>query len=379
MAALILLWYLVYTQFLVRSMRRDAVIHSRIYVRILAGLNDPSEKAPLQTLLDLSGEVQQLGLPIVVTDDQGVPAYSANLPFKADLTREADVRRVMEYARELGRINPPIVEPGLGTTYFGDPPTVTALRWIPWLQVGALMGLLVTAWWNVRHNQRTERERIWAAMARESAHQMGTPLSSLAGWVEILRLPPEEREGMATLPVVAAEMEADLDRLEKVARRFEWIGRPVQKDAVDLRTLLRVLERYVRVRLPQLGRSVEMHVDLPDDVPAVLGNAILLEWALENLVKNALDALAGSGGNIHITADARDDKRVVLRVADDGPGVSAAVRPRIFEPGVSTKKGGWGVGLSLARRIVEDVHGGRLLLATTERGATFEMILPRAE
>ncbi|MDB4947386.1 MAG: ATP-binding region ATPase domain protein [Gemmatimonadetes bacterium] len=379
LAALTLAWYLVYTQYLVRQMRRDAVIHSRIYVRILAGLNDPSDKAPLKTLLDLSGEVQQLGIPIIVTDDDGIPAYAANLPFAANLDDDADVRRVQEYARKLGQTNRPIVEPGLGTTYFGDPPTVRALRWVPWLQVGALAGLLVAAWWMVRHNQRTERERIWAAMARESAHQMGTPLSSLAGWVEILRLPAEEREGMATLPAVAAEMEADLDRLEKVARRFEWIGRPVQKDAVDPRTLLRVLERYVRVRLPHLGRSVSLLVDTPDDVPPVEGNSILLEWALENLVKNALDALAGSGGSIHVTADARDDKRVSIRVADDGPGVSAAVRSTLFEPGVSTKKGGWGVGLSLARRIVEDVHGGRLVLMPTEKGATFEMILPRAD
>lgn len=379
LAAVTLGWYLVYNQFLVRQMRQDAVIHSRIYVRILAGLSDPSDEAPLKTLLDLSGEVQQLGIPIVITDDQGVPNYVANLPFEADLGDPDDVERVAEYTRRLAGANPPIVEPGMGTVYFGDPPTVRALRWVPWLQVGALAGLLGTAWWIVRHNQRTERERIWAAMARESAHQMGTPLSSLAGWVEILRLPDEEREEMASLPGVAAEMEADLDRLEKVARRFEWIGRPVQKDAVDVRTLVRVLERYVRVRLPRLGRSVELVVDLSDGVPPVQGNAILLEWAVENLVKNALDALAGTGGTIRVTADARDDRRVSLRVADDGPGVAVAVRGRIFEPGITTKKGGWGVGLSLARRIVEDVHGGRLLLLPTERGATFEMVLPRAD
>lgn len=379
LAAATLGWYLVYNQFLVRAMRRDAVVHSRIYVRILAGLNDPSEEAPLQTLLDLSRDVQELGIPIVVTDAQGVPAFAANLPFAADLGREADVARVNEYAARLAESNPPIDEPGLGTIYFGDPPTVVALRWIPWLQVGAMAGLLVAAWWTVRQNQRSERERIWAAIARESAHQMGTPLSSLAGWIEILRLPPEEREGMASLPDVAGEMEADLDRLEKVARRFEWIGRPVQKDAVDLHTLVHVLERYVRARLPHLGRSVLLEVDIPHHLPRVQGNAVLLEWAVENLVKNALDALAGAGGHITISAGARDDKRVSLRVMDDGPGVAPAVRSTLFEPGVSTKKKGWGVGLSLARRIVEDVHGGRLQLAPSERGATFEMLLPRAE
>ena len=378
LAAATLLWYLAYSQLLVREMRREAVVHSRIAVRILSSLNDPSQE-PLGTLLELSSEVQDLDFPVVLTDADGFPAATVNLPFgQPNLDDSTDVVRVLEYAAELARLNRPIVEPGLGTIYYGDTPTVRRLRWIPWLQVGALAGLLVAAAWMIRHNVRTERERIFAAMARESAHQMATPLSSLAGWVEILRLPDQERDGMASLPAVAAEMEADLDRLEKVARRFEWIGRPLQKEAVDVRQLLRVLERYVRVRLPQLRTAVLMDVEVPEGTPPVLGNAILLEWALENLLKNALDALAGSGGHITIEAEAASDRRVEIRVTDDGPGVSQAVRHTLFDPGVSTKKGGWGVGLSLARRIVEDVHHGRLHLAPTERGATFVMELPAA-
>lgn len=372
-------WYLIYTQLLVREMRRDAVVHSRIHVTLLRGVQNPSPGAAEQTLLDLILEVRKLDIPIVVTDADGAPSAAVNLPFRASIGDRADAQRILGYARQLARRNPPIVEPEIGTIYFGDPLLVRRLRWVPWLQVGALIAFLLAASWIVRHNWRTERERIWAAMARESAHQMGTPLSSLAGWVEILRLPGEERDGLTTLPVVAAEMEADLDRLEKVARRFEWIGRPVRKEAVDVRAVLRALERYVRVRLPQLGRSVELHVEVPDETPPVLGNAVLLEWALENLVKNALDALAGSGGSIRIRADRETPRRLAIRVSDDGPGIAQQLRGKIFEPGVTTKQGGWGVGLSLARRIVEDVHGGRLLLAPVERGATFVMMLPVAE
>ncbi len=379
LATIVLAWYLLYSQFLVREMRAEAVVHSRIVLRILNGLSDPSPEVPTRTLLELSGEIQQLDFPMVLTDVDGYPYAAVNLPFgELDVTDSVSVVRTMEYMRELAKQNRPIVEPGLGTIYYGDPPTIRRLRWIPWLQVGALGGLLIAAAWMIRHNFRTERERIFAAMARESAHQMATPLSSLAGWVEILRLPEQEREEMATLPAVAAEMEADLDRLEKVARRFEWIGRPVQTDAVDVRSLLRVLERYVRVRLPQLRSAVELRVEVPEGTPPVQGNAILLEWALENLVKNALDALAGSGGTITVEAEAPSDRRVEIRVVDDGPGVSPTVRSTLFAPGVSTKKGGWGVGLSLARRIVEDVHHGRLYLAPTERGATFVMQLPAA-
>jgi signal transduction histidine kinase len=379
LAAVVLGGYLLYTEMLMREMRRDALVHSRIYFQILRGLNDPREGAAEQTLLVLIEQVQNLHIPIVVADADGIPAYASNLPFFADPNDPEDQARLYAYMGELARQSPPMVEPGLGTVYVGIPPILRRLRWIPWLQVGALACLLGAAAIMVRHNQRVERERIWATMARESAHQMATPLSSLAGWVEILRLPPDEREDMASLPGVAAEMESDLERLEKVSRRFEWIGRPVRWEAVDVRSILRTLERYVRVRMPQLAQNVELQVEAEEGLAAVRGNAVLLEWALENLVKNGLDALAGSGGFIRITAFPVSERRVAIEISDNGPGVAAAVRANLFDPGVTTKKGGWGVGLSLARRIVEDVHRGRLALAPSEEGATFIVELPIAD
>jgi signal transduction histidine kinase len=379
LATVVLGWYLLYTELLMREMRADARVHSRIYIEILRGLQDPQEGAAERTLLQLSETVQGLGIPIVLTDPEGIPTYKSNIPFEADTNDPDDQFALYAYAQDLAERNAPISEPGLGTIYFGDPPLVQRLRYIPWLQVGVLASLLLASALLLRHNQRVERERIWATIARESAHQMATPLSSLAGWVEILRLPVEEREEMTTLPVAAAEMEADLDRLEKVAHRFEWIGRPVRKEAVDVRSLLKTLERYVRVRMPQLARGVELHVETADALPPVLGNAVLLEWALENLLKNALDALAGSGGRIDVSAERVSPWKVAIHVRDNGPGVSQAIRSTIFEPGVTTKKGGWGVGLSLARRIVEDVHNGRLTLAPTERGAQFVATLPVAD
>ncbi|HUE95271.1 MAG TPA: ATP-binding protein [Longimicrobiaceae bacterium] len=378
LAVVVLGWYLVYTEILVREMRRDAVVHSRLYLEIIRGLNDRREGAAEQTLLSLIDQVQNLGIPIIVTDPEGFPAATSNLPFAADPNDPQDQLRLYEYMLALARMNPPIIEPELGTVYVGDPPLLRRLRWIPWLQVGALTCLLGGAGLIVRHNQRVERERIWATMARESAHQMATPLSSLTGWVEILRLPPEEREEMASLPVVTSEMEADLERLEKVSRRFEWIGRPVRWEAVDLWNILKTLERYVRVRMPQLSQNVDLHVDVEEGIPPVRGNAVLLEWALENLVKNGLDALAGSGGEIRVSASRVSERRVAIEIADNGPGVAPAVRSSLFEPGVTTKKGGWGVGLSLSRRIVEDVHAGRLALAPSEVGATFVVELPIA-
>jgi signal transduction histidine kinase len=380
-AAATLGWYLVYTELLVREMRRDAVIHSRIFVEVLRGLwdPDPAEGAAVEALFRLMEEVQRLGIPIVITDADGVPAYTANLPFEAEATEPEDRARLLEYARQLADEHTPIYEPELGIVFFGDPPLVRRLRWVPWLQVGALVGVLVAAGWVIRHNLRTERERIWAAMARESAHQLATPLSSLEGWVEILRLPSGERDQLASVPDIAAEMEVDLDRLEKVSRRFEWIGRPVRREPVDVPSLFRTLDRYIRVRLPQLAGGVDLQMDVAPDLPPVHGNAVLLEWALENLVKNALDALAGVGGQIRVEAESTSSRRLDIRVVDTGPGVALEIRKRLFEPGVTTKRNGWGVGLSLARRIVEDVHGGRLELESSDRGASFLMTLPVAE
>src|SRR5690606_38610377 len=349
LAAVVLGWYLLYSQLLLREMQRDALVHYQIYSLIFSELADPSELAANEALLQLSTEIQTLDFPIIITDPFGIPSQVSNLPFEADPSDPRNHPRLYQYARRLAETHQP-VRTEQATYFFGNPPVLDRMRWIPWLQVGALGGLFLAAWLMVRHNQRVERGRIWATLARESAHQLAAPLSSLAGWVEILRLPPEERDEMASGTAVAAEMEADIDRLEKVAHRFEWIGRPVRFESVDVRTLLRTLERYVRVRMPQLARGVTLEVDVAEGILPVLGNEVLLEWALENLVKNALDALAGSGGHIHIQAEQLSPKRVAIRVSDDGPGVAAAVRSSIFEPGVTTKEGGWGVGLSLARR-----------------------------
>jgi signal transduction histidine kinase len=377
LAAAALGWHLLYTELLIREVRRDAAVHSQIYVQILRGLQDPDEETAVQTLLDLSGEMQRLGIPIVVSDADGVPAFAVNLPFRVEPHRLAEDRRMRGYLDNLRRDNPVVEEPGLGTIYFGDPPLIRRLRWVPWIQLGALGGVLLAAGWIVRHNLRVERERIWATLARESAHQMATPLSSLSGWVEILRLHPEERERLAPLPTVVEEIDADLARLETVSRRFEGIGRPIRRDPVDLPALLSGLERYVRARLPRLGRGVELEVRVAGALPPVAGNAVLLEWALENLVKNALDALAGTGGQIIVEATADHEGRAVIRVCDDGPGIPPNVRRRLYEPGVSTKTGGWGIGLSVTRRIVEEVHGGRLVLEPSPRGTRFAIHLPR--
>ena len=169
-------------------------------------------------------------------------------------------------------------------------------------------------------------------------------------------------------------MEQDLDRLTKVANRFELIGRNPQLAPLDLQSVVRDLEEYCRVRLPRRGRAIRLATQF-EPVPKVDANRTLLEWALEAVAKNGIDALAGRGGTLQISADRTADDEVRIRVADDGPGIPRELRARVFEPGFSTKESGWGIGLSLARRIIEEAHGGRLELAPSSEGATFDVIL----
>jgi signal transduction histidine kinase len=225
--------------------------------------------------------------------------------------------------------------------------------------------------------RRAEAERAWTSMARELAHQLGTPISSLQGWLEVLRLPREERPGDVTDPEIAEALAEDLVRLERISHRFELIGRDPVLAEVSLGKVVRDLESYLQTRLPRLGRGVQLAVDVPGDLPRVQGNEVLLAWALENVVKNALDALAGRGGQILIEARAGEPGWVTLRIRDSGPGVEPEIRDRIFDAGVTTKSGGWGVGLALSRRIVEGVHGGRIVLLDGRGGgATFQIRLP---
>jgi signal transduction histidine kinase len=208
-------------------------------------------------------------------------------------------------------------------------------------------------------------------MARESAHQLGTPISSMSGWIELLR---DADENEMTQSAVN-HMDGDLERLKRVANRFERIGRPPRKEKVDIGELVERVATYFRARVPTLAQRVTVTSSRGDEPLIVDGDAVLLEWAIESLAKNAIDALAGRDGEVVMSAAALPEGRVRVRVSDNGPGVPRELGKRIFEPGFSTKEHGWGIGLPLARRIVRDSHGGELLLVPSERGATFDIIL----
>ena len=366
----LLVWWLVYTQRVVTDLRREAARSSQMYARVYQALSQEGDDGTA-ALLDLSRYIRQAGVPVIVTNADGTPTATVNLPFEAPI----ESPRVREYVRVLDRANVPISQPGVGNVHFGDTPLVEGLRVVPIITVVTLGLFLLAGTYAIVTRGRAERERVFAGMAREAAHQLGTPLTALAGWVELLDERTGESDG--TMQTAVGHMRGDLDRLERVAHRFERIGRPAQRDAVDVREIVFRVAAYFRARVPTLTHTVTIEAVLPDDPLRVEGDAVLLEWALESLVRNAIDALAGRGGRVDLQVVPLPEGGARVVVADDGPGVPRELRNEIFKAGFTTKPRGWGIGLALARRIIMDNHGGRLTLLPTDRGAAFEIMLER--
>ena len=357
-----------YTWVMVRHLRDDARETGRLLGRVFVGLNDPRPDAATNALLDLATQVRALGIPIAVTDAAGRITAMDNAP--AEFAGSTDTARLRQWIAQLDAIDQPFVQPGVGTIHYGVLPEARRLILLAGLQGVLFLCLMALAVWAYRAQVAAARDRLWVAMARESAHQLGTPLMSLTGWIGYLRENPDTpgRE-------LITHLEADAERLERVAKRFERIGRKTGKERVALGAVAERVVAYFRPRLPTLASPVRLDLAASGAGPMALGDPVLVEWALEALIKNAVDALSGRGGRIDVRVETvGETARVSVR--DDGPGVSPEVRARLFEPGVSTKPGGWGLGLALARRIVEQQHGGRVLYRPGSTGSEFVLEFP---
>jgi signal transduction histidine kinase len=358
-----------YSQNVLSNLRSEARQTASIYAKVYGAVNDTSSDpgSGTATFMDLTESLKKLRVPVILTDSTGMVLADVDMPFSDDALSSPHVRA---YADTLDAENPP-VKSGLVIVHIGNTPLMRGMRVIPLLMVGVLGVLIISGVVMLRAESNADRERIFAGMAREAAHQLGTPLSSMHGWIELLR----ERDD----PMIAQalpHMENDVERLERVAHRFERIGRPPRLDMVDVVEVARHVVTYFAARVPTLAHPIVITMDAPGwDFP-VVGDRVLLEWAIESLVKNAIDALAGRGGTINVGIQPVDGGGIRIRVADNGPGVPRELRKKIFSAGFSTKESGWGIGLALTRRIVETGHRGRLQLAPTETGAVFDIILP---
>jgi signal transduction histidine kinase len=340
--------------------------------------------------------VRTIQFPLILTDPAGVPRAWKGIDIRPESvpdsvldaaargsTVDPVVSRIREIAARFDERHRPIPvirlgAPGvLGHVHYGEPPLVRQLRWIPYFELGAVVALLGFGLLGYRSIMAGEQRSLWAALAKETAHQIGTPLTSLLGWTALLRERAEaqELEGIAE---VASEMERDLERLNKVASRFGQAGSVPTLTEGDLTEVVSGAVDYFRRRLPHLGHAVEI-VERYEAVPKVPFHRDLMQWVVENLVRNAIDATSPGGGPIEVSLEWKRERREVeLTVRDHGRGMTAAERRRAFEPGFTTKRRGWGLGLALARRVVREYHRGRISIVETApgRGTVVAVALP---
>ncbi|MEW6750390.1 MAG: HAMP domain-containing sensor histidine kinase [Candidatus Latescibacterota bacterium] len=328
----------------------------------------------------------------VVADDQGSALAWRGLDLPASEDTSAAARAAAgALLRRMGHPSDtvPFQIPALLHYHYGDSALVRRISRATFVQIGVMVLFVLVGYIGLRNIKRSEQRSIWVGMAKETAHQLGTPLSSLSGWLELIQ--GEVRaaqvdgvegraERLGRIEEMAREMGRDMLRLSQIASRFSQIGSVPELHPGDVVALVQETVAYFRRRGPQFGRH-EMQVRVHGAVPPVPMNADLMGWVFENLVKNAIDAIDGRGGRIEVDVEPVPDRRAVrLTVQDNGRGIDPASAGRVFDPGFSTKKRGWGLGLAVVKRIVEEYHGGRVALVRSlpGEGTVFEVLLPLA-
>lgn len=335
-------------------------------------------------------------IPAIVTDSSESPVFVnwRNVPVDTTLAELSDAERARALERlerlrmEMDDVYDPIPivltfpagpdQPDFQLrqyVHYGESDLIEELRMFPFVQLLFIGLFILVGYLGFSYVRRSEQRSLWVGMAKEAAHQLGTPISSLMGWVELLRLPelaPAQRSEALD------EVEKDIDRLKRVTSRFSDIGSLPKLEVQPLGPVIDNTVDYIRRRVPQLGKHVTLDATAEAGLQAPL-NAELFEWVIENLLKNALDAIETDTGRIEVEARRAGD-RIAIEVKDTGRGIDRRQWKNVFRPGYSTKKRGWGLGLSLAKRIVEDYHGGTLTLAQSRvgHGTTFRIELPAA-
>ena len=395
--ALLILLVLLYTNRVIHRMEEQSQATTRLFSRFIAEVvlqvDDVGKENILQDVL------AEIKLPVILADTEGRPFawHRVGIPEPADdefeslFTIDPDnpppgtISDVIKLMRKFDDANDPIpVRLGPDSViqayvHFGPSKLQNELRLIPFIQLALFLVFMAVGLQGFRYLKLSEQRSIWVGMAKETAHQLGTPLSALLGWTQLIK----DQAGEGRTDAIAAsveEMEEDLKRLSKVTERFSKIGSRPELNNVSIADVLDRTAKYFHRRLPTLKADSTLTLEF-EETPLIRGNAELLEWVFENLIKNGLDALGDKGGTIEIRTNYDPSRnKVDVFVKDSGKGVPASHRERIFSPGFTTKKRGWGLGLALTRRIVEEYHGGELKLAESQpgKGSTFLVRFPIA-
>lgn len=327
--------------------------------------------------------IQPIDFPIISTDKDNlvdtIKPFYRNVEFDSSFSKVQLKAFLENYVKEIDKIHEPIDVVYSDTIiiqriHYGDSALITQLKYYPYLQIIIAALFIILGYIGFSQIKRSEQSNIWVGMAKETAHQFGTPISSLMGWIEMMKMNYQKPDAVLD---ITDEIGSDVEKLNKITYRFSKIGsKPEIKNHIVFEEAKKVTEYFNR-RLPQTGKTVELTVNGNETCCAKM-NSELFEWVLENLIKNALDAIENKNGKI--TIDITEGKKnIEIDVADNGKGIDLRRRKDVFRPGYSTKKRGWGLGLSLSKRIVEGYHGGKIFVksSTPNDGTTFKILLKK--
>jgi signal transduction histidine kinase len=370
-----------------QSVERQSILTTQLLSGYASRLFDPEAIEEIGPIIEIVNEIE---VPFIMTDNSGrplmwnepvigIPVLDLEILMTEDIRRPNNpvVQEILSLAAAYDDIHQPfaINSPEgqrLGTLHYGRSELSQRLRVMPYLELMVMALFFLVILWALQSKKDAEQQALFAGMAKETAHQMGTPLTSIMGWVALLE------EKLPAGDDTMAELNRDIDRLGMVSARFSQIGSQPQLEDTDLMGIVDETIEYFQRRLPHLGGRVNLRRE-GNFTGRVIFNKDLLGWVLENLIKNGIDALVDGKGTITVAAADTGDGGVELRVSDTGKGIPSRDGNKIFEPGYTTKKRGWGMGLALVQRIVSQYHGGRIRVeSSSSHGTTFLLTLPPA-
>jgi signal transduction histidine kinase len=375
-AILIIILLLLHSQRIVNQLRTESRNILQFYANLYASAASEETSSNLNFIFEEI--ILRTNFPIIQTDPESNPIAWKGIEIESNDQSPAAIGKVKGMVEVMRHDSDPIPlkyqEIMLGYLYYGDSKLIRQLQMLPYIGI-AVVGLFVLiSFLGFRSIQRSEQQFIWVGMSKETAHQIGTPLSSLMGWLELLKSKVGDKGTLKNLQ----EMEKDIERLNRVAARFSQIGSKADLKEEKIASIISDVVRYFKTRLPQGGKRVKIVENYHVNSTVAL-NKDLFEWVIENLLKNAIDAIEKDVGRIEINLNELKNgrHRVCIDISDNGRGIDAKRKSEVFKPGYSTKKRGWGLGLSLAERIIDQYHGGKLTVkeSKTHQGTTMRILL----
>ncbi len=357
---------LVVSHLLVKDLQREERNKMEVWAQAMQTLQEADETTDLALVLSVIQGNKTIPVIVLDSDEQVMDYRNVNIRKKDSARYVADYGRRMYKAGHYIQIGDSV---DYQLVCYDESTLLKRLSQYPYWQLGIVMIFVVVAIFALLSSKRAEQNKVWVGLSKETAHQLGTPISSLMAWYEVLK---ETYPNDALIP----EMENDIKRLERIADRFSKIGSLPEPKPEELNC---VVERVVEYMKRRTSNKVKIELDMPSQPVIVSLVPSLFEWVIENLCKNAVDAMEGSG-NIFITVS-EDVNFVVVEVRDTGKGIAKSNFENVFKPGFTTKQRGWGLGLSLVRRIVEQYHKGKIFVKSSELGVgtTFRIELARKQ